>query len=484
MSDDPKFVDRQQEVDTLQSFAERNEAVLALVYGRRRIGKTYMLDRAFRGRHFLYFLATDTTAELNRRQIVEEIGEWSERELYPEDYPSWRSVFRLMVREAEREPLVVVLDEFQYLLGGEDDITSQLVAVWDREVEGVPLTLVLCGSEVATMAKLGAGDAPLYGRIDWRCRLRAFDYLDTSRMVPEWDERTATYTYGIFGGTPKYLANLRPGESLGDNVCRELLSEQGAVHLQLENLIAQEKGIRKTAEYRAVLAAVGAGRTEINEIAQQAGLGARQHAVRRILGTLVELELLRRERNFDAGKTTPYRYRIADPALRFWYRFVHPHLGHLLRQDPETVWKQAIRPQLDTYMGRVFEEICHQAYRRHHEAWDCPPASRWARWEGRDRNRRDIEIDVVARLLDGRILTGEAKWSSSPVDVSVHARLRQNLEALAASGRGWANEALDEERSAGHIYFSAAGFTDGFRRRAADEGNVTLISLENMYEER
>src|SRR5699024_10935993 len=147
-----------------------------------------------------------------------------------------------------------------------------------------------------------------------------------------------------------------------------------------------------------------------------------------------------------------YRHRISDHALRFWYRFVFPHRSSLEIGDARRVWEHHVEPHLDAYMGKVFESICAEAYRHLHETWGLAGAQEWARWEGKDRNRRSIELDLVARLDDGRLLTGEIKWSSRPIDLGVHRHLLRILEDLGRSGQGWAKDALAPERSAGHLY--------------------------------
>lgn len=482
----PALVDREAELAELRRLADRREPVLALLYGRRRVGKTYLLDYAWRGRRHFYFLAADTTAELNRQELLRElrgvVGDSIDTD--PANYPSWRTVFRLLADLATDEPLVVVLDEFQYLMAKDDDIVSHLVAVWDRELRGRPLMLVLCGSEVATMERLEAGDSPLYGRWTWAARLRPFDYYDAAAMVPERDTREAALVYGIFGGTPRFLTTIQPGEALADRVVESVLSPRGEVHLQLDRIIEQEKGIREPAEYRALLAAIAAGQTELEKIVQTTGLGDRANAVRRV-AVLEKLELIERERNFDAHEKAAWQHRIADPAVRFWYRFVQPNRSRLETGGPAStrqVWRRRVEPLLNDYMGKVFERICREAFVRHHDAWELPGPSTWARWEGKDRNRRPIELDCVARLDDGRILTGEVKWSSRAVDADVHADLVRDLEDLGASGQGWAKDALSAEKSAGHVYFSAAGFTDAFRERAAKAPALRLISLVDLYE--
>jgi AAA+ ATPase superfamily predicted ATPase len=476
---DSQLVDRERELDALQRLAKRDQPALALVYGRRRVGKTFLLDRAWPDREPFYFLAANSTAELNRTELLRELARWSNRPLDPADFPTWRTVFRLLVDFASERPLIVVLDEFQYLFNQVDDIASQLVAVWDRELHGRPLLLVLSGSEVAAMEGLASGSQPLYGRFTLALKLSPFDYQDASRMLPGRTPREAAVLYGALGGLPRYLAAVDPGAPVAAEITRLLLPPTGEVALQVEHVVDQEQGIRNPAEYQAVLAAVAGGATLISEIAQRAGLDDR--AVRRGLEVLERLDLVWRERNFDAPPKAPWRFRLADNAVRFWYRFAHANRSRLAMGEIAEVWTERVAPLLDDYMGKTFESICRDAFRRRHAAWGLPGATHWARWEGQDRSRRPIEIDLVARLDDGRVLTGEIKWSSRPLGGGVHTHLLRNLEDLANSGQGWAKDALSPDHSAGHIFFAAGGYDDAFRRLAHERTDIQLVTLDDLY---
>lgn len=470
-----KFVDREAELDELRRLADSGSAELALLYGRRRVGKTYLLSRAWDDP--FYFLAADTTSPTNLRDLLRELARWTGRHLDESDYPTWRTAFRLMADVSRRRPgSVFVLDEFQYLLQTEADVASQLTAVWDLEMSRSPLLLVLCGSEVATMEALRGRDSPLFGRLSWAAGLRPFDYHEASKMVPWLGPRDAMYVYGALGGMPRYLASVRDGEAPGEAIRRTLLSPRGEVHVQLRELIAVEKGIRNTAEYEAVLRSVASGRRTVSDIASGAGLERSMHVARRALDVLEGLGLLCRERDYGAGPKAPWRYDISDNALLFWHRFVEPNRSRLERGRISEVWEGSVENALDTYMGRLFERIARRALLRLCGQWGLPEVSVCSRWEGMDRNRRPIELDVVGELAGGGMITGKVKWSSGPVGPEVHWRLKRDLEALAASGRHWAADALGGR----FVHFSAGGFSDRMLEVAAGDGSLTLVTLEEM----
>ena len=478
------FVDREAELHELRQIASRRRPQLVLLYGRRRVGKTYLLDHVWSREQAFYFLAADSTGELNRHDLIRELSVWSGRDLRIEGFPTWRTVFRQIVELARQRPIVAILDEFQYLLEDEDDPASQLNAVWDRELRGARITFVLCGSAVSTMEALASARAPLYGRITWAAQLRAFDYFDAATMVHARGRspRDLALLYGIFGGVPRYLTAIEPDDSLQEAVTRNILSPRGEVHLQLLTVIEQERGIRTPAEYRAVLSAIGGGKTLANEIAQGAGMEGRPREVRRVLDVLQQLEMVHAEQNFAAHRTAPYRYRIADNALRFWYRFVERHRSRLVRASPEEVWEQLIEPYLNDYMGIVFESICRQAYQRFHRAWKLPaPAGEVQRWEGSDRRKESVELDFLTRVEGNLMLAGEIKWRRQPMTVTEHHHMLDKLSRLAQSGHGWAADALAPNRSAGCIYFCAGGFDRQMTELGRKDERVHLMSLADLY---
>jgi hypothetical protein len=329
------------------------------------------------------------------------------------------------------------------------------------------------------MARLDAPDNPLHGRLDWKGHLDPFDYFDAAAMAHFPKLRDRALAYGIYGGTPRYLASVNVHRSLTTNVVEGVLSPAGAVRGQVETVVAQEHGLRDIAEYSATLNAIGAGATDRNEIAQQTGL-ANDFSLRTKLEMLIELGFITAWRSFGAKANAPLRYRVTDPALRFYYAIVTRYRNELERDEPLHVWKTYIARELDAYMGLVFESIAEQAYTRRRSTEQLPTIREWGRWEGLDRDRQQIEIDIVARRTDGKMLTGAVKWNHRPITEAVHDKHVDMLRRLGESGHAWAREALASEAIL--LYVAAGGFAADFVKQARRAGpQVVVWSLEDLY---
>jgi len=478
------LVDRIAEQKALRALLKRAGPSMAVLYGRRRVGKTYLLMHAWPKGRVFYFTAVDGTSELNRRALLEAVARFSGLTLNERDYATWRRVFELILELGKAEPTVVILDEYQYLQGDpSENVDSALAAVWEghvnRRPKGDPFVLVLCGSIVRVMERLDAPDNPLHGRLDWKGHLYPFDYFDAAAMANFRTARDRALAYGIYGGTPRYLASINARRTLTANVIENVLSPAGAVRGQVETIVAQEHGLRDIAAYSAVLNIIGAGATDRNEIAQQTGL-TNDFSLRGRLETLIELGFITASRNFEAKSNAPFRYRVADPALRFYYGVVTRYRNELERDEPLHVWRTYIAPELDAYMGLVFESIAVQAYSRLRSDRQLPTIREWGRWEGLDRDRQQIEVDLVARRTDGKMLTGAVKWNQKPITLAVHEKHLDMLRRLGESGHAWAREAL--EPSAILLYVAAGGFSPGFVEGARTGGaKVVAWSLEDLY---
>jgi uncharacterized protein len=480
--DEPLFFDRDHERNELGRLLRSGRPQLALLTGRRRVGKTFLLTNLWESREAFFFTAARTTGEINRRQLIEDFARWSGEEVRPEDYPTWRSVFNLLLDHGAPDARVVVLDEFQYLADDADGVAavaSELNASWERKRPSRQLLLVLSGSAIGTMEALAAGGGPLYGRFNWQHRLQPFDYWHAGEMTPFGSLRDRAMAYGVFGGTPRYLAALSTKRTLERNVIDQLLNPSGEVRQLVETALDQEDGLRDVSKYRAIMRAVAAGCTERNEIAGRTGL-ANDAGLRQKLDRLIELGYIETRQNIDSRRNEAVRYGISDPVFRFHQRFVEPSISMLERYPAVEVWKEMVAPHLDQYMGLEFERIARQAYDRLRERTNLPLVQVWGRWEGVDRDRRSLEIDLVARLARGGVLTGSVKWNRKPIGIEVHEDHLDMLRRAAESGLKWAHEA--RRKAANIVYIASGGFTDAFLDAVRfSPYNVTCWSLDDIY---
>ena len=480
----PTIVDRQTEQRELRALLSRGTPQLALLYGRRRIGKTYLLNHIWPREQVFYFTGAETTEAQNRATLVQDLADWSGDALHVEDYPTWRQVFRLLFEVRSPEPLVIVLDEFQYLGKTPEDlgsIASELNAVWEQQRPNRPFVLILSGSAVKTLEALDKGGAPLYGRFTWKAKLEPFDYGHVAEMAPFASLRDRVRCYAAFGGTPRYLAALDLEQSLDENISRLLLDPRGEVRSLVETALVQERGLREVAKYQAILRAIGTGNTAFAEIKIRAGLQAdADTVVRRMVGKLIDLGYVRSERNVGAKATAAYRYRIDDPAFAFYCAFVTRFEAALARNDAMSIWTQQVARLFDGYIGHVFERIAEQAYRRLQARLDLPLVGDWGRWEGQDRERQSLEIDMVAPLVDGRVMTGGVKWNSTPISTKWHHHHMEGLQRLTKSGVPWAHAAVKRESPL--LWVAAGGFEPEFAAAIrAERSEVYLWDLNTLY---
>jgi hypothetical protein len=459
---------------------------MVLVTGRRRIGKTFLLQHCWSDRPVFHFTASNISAAQNRQTLLDEAGRWAGRTLRPEDHPTWRAALRALLELHPDERSVFVLDEVQFLARDPRDLSyfaSELNAVWEGGLRrDAPILLVLSGSAISTLEGLTGGDAPLHGRIKWHGRIEPFRYHHAAEMLPGYGRVEQVEAFGAFGGTPMYLEEVDTGRPLEENIVRHLLAPDGLVRGQIETAIDQELGLRDVSTYRGILAAVGQGRPTGGEIA--AAIGSRYDTpLRQKLERLIRLEYLERIRNFGAARNQPFSYRLADFAFRFYYGLVVPNESAVETAGARAVWKERLEPDAwPIYMGQhVFEDVVRQAYLHLQADHDVPTVGEWGYWQGRAPDGDPVEIDAVCRLLDGRVLTGSVKYRGRPASASVWVDHVRKLTRLEGSGREWVHRALEPDSP--FLFVSRSGFTDSFRevRREHPDRPVVAWTLDDLF---
>lgn len=464
-----RFYNRTKEISALQMAWESRDAQFVLLYGRRRIGKTYLLQHLLDDtRPHCYYLAAQTSLSDNVAQLADAvIGCMPDSGLLAQDVPTFRSVLNLVDKLASSQRFALVIDEFQYLLEQDASLPSQIQSWWDTFGVRSNVFLVLCGSHLGMMEGLGGPQAPLFGRFTVRQKLPSMNYRDTSCFYSDsnYSTRDKLTAYGVLGGTPRYHALFDPGQSLDDNICRVILSPSGLLHTEPEVLISSSQ-IRDPAPYNGVLRAIAGGCTKSNEISQRIGVAPNQLSF--YFKTLLEWEWAAKEHPFGERSDARVIYRIDDHFIHFWYRFVSRLRSDLEFNDTDAVYCAHVKPHIDQYMGQyVFEDICHQYLRLHGSRLVGQAIRQAGRYWTRDGG---VELDIMGELDDGTLLFGECKWSSSPVGLPVYYSLRDKIAALPQKA---------STRNVRYMIFSLAGF-DNDLVEAAQRENLILVSGDDL----
>jgi uncharacterized protein len=460
------FIGRRNELTLLLEELATDKASLAIVYGRRRIGKSTLIREAIKDRTHIFYQATRVTSSLNLESFKAEVAHGLGADDLLTGLGDWLALLHYLARVAEQKPgLTITLDEFPYLVDAEPALPSIIQKFWDSgAARAGKLKLLLCGSMIAQMEELLAERNPLYGRKTLVLDLAPLSFREAAQFV-RFSAEDKLLTYSVFGGTPFYLELLRGSESLQSNIVRLLLTQTGG--LVDEPVVLLQSELREVSRYASILAAIADGCTKHGEIIGRVKEISDSKALSPYLEKLERMRLVRIVRSMDADpKERDRRYFIADPLVAFWHRFVRPNLSSVAQGFGRDVWKLQIAPHIEEFMGGAFEEICREHARRFSQESFAAPAQEIGRiWHA------DFDIDVAGRLLDGSMIYGECKWWKDLVGENI---LDQLIERASLTDYGRDNPKRQ------FILYSRAGFTSGLQRRAISQEGIVLHTPQSM----
>ena len=416
------FVGRKDELAALERHYRSSRGGLIPVYGRRRVGKTELLLHFATKKPTVYFTASDKLRTPQIIDFVRAAAEWLNAPHLAEAAPrSWEAALKLVVGSAPAgKKLVLVLDEFQWLCASSPELPSVLQKLWDLEWQrGNRLLLILCGSFIGFMERevLGAR-SPLHGRRTAAIRLEPFGFREAAAFHPRWSQEEKARAYFVCGGVPAYLRRFDPARSVAQNIATEFFSVDAFFQREPDFLLREE--LAEVKQAASVLEATARGRHSQGDIARTIGLSTAALAPH--LKNLVSLGYLERVFPLVPGKPprTSVLYRVADPLLRFWFRFVEPHWSTLRRFTPQRAFEQLVAPQWDAYCGEGFERLCREALPLLYDAEGV--AGKYEIGEYWDRT---LQIDVVGLRSDGCIDLGECKWHTRTSTAEIARELAQ-----------------------------------------------------------
>lgn len=460
------FIGRVSELSALNERYDTGRLEMAVLYGRRRVGKTTLINAFTKGKETIFYTGIEGNAKENLEGLSRSIYALSEDFSDASgSFESFRDALETVFRIAESRRIILVLDEYPYVAASYKAISSLLQVLIDRHQETSKLFLILCGSSMSFMENQVLGyQSPLFGRRTCQFKIKPFGFFEMKEYFRKFSAVDLAMIYGITGGIPLYLSLMNEDLSVGENIKRNFLETNAYLFEEPTNLIKQE--CRDPAQYNSIIRAVAKGASRMSEISSKTDLDTA--LVANHLSKLTSLGIIKKETPLCGGSVRKSIYVLDDSMFRFWYRFIPEHMAAIQQGMQEMVFRQ-IEHGLPAFMGGVFEEICKQYLwnlnRQGKAAFVFGDLGRW--WGNDPVNKREAEIDIVCSVDGQPAIFCECKWTNEKVDQGV-------LTALIAKGE------LFPPGKRHYYLFAKSGFAAGCVQKAAELSNVTLVAFEDM----
>ena len=459
------FIGRDKELDALDRLYKSDKFEFAVIYGRRRVGKTALINHFIDGKKAIYFMGVESNEKQNLENFSKSIIEFSSGIQTETSFSSYQAALEYTFRLAESERVILAIDEYPYVARASKSLASTLQMLIDKHKDNSKLMLILCGSSMSYMEDhVLAYKAPLYGRRTAQMKILPFDFDECCTYLSGSSEEDKAYIYGIVGGTPQYLLQINDKLSVEDNIKNTYLNPMSFLYEEPLNLLKQE--VREPAIYNAIITAVATGYSRMSEIS--AKVGESTTVCSGYLKNLIDLGIIRKETPYGEKASKKTIYSIEDNMFYFWYRFVPDNASAIARGAENLVYKK-IKSELNDYMGRVFEEICKQYLWKLLLEGQMPVEfTSLGRWWGNDpRKKAQTEIDIMGEQDSNSAVFAECKWRNENVDLDV-------LETLID------RSGLFHYTKVHYFLFSKTGFTKGCMEKAEEMGNVTLVRYADI----
>lgn len=459
------FVGREKELNILNNQFRSDKFEFTVIYGRRRVGKTAIINEFIKDKKAIYFTGVESNAKQNLQNLSQSILSFEQGMPLESEFPSFQTALDFVFQKSLQERFVLVIDEYPYVAKSSNSLASTLQLLIDRYKDQSKLFLILCGSSMSYMEDhVLAYKAPLYGRRTAQIKVQPFEFLEACKYFDNFSDEDKALAYGVVGGTPQYLLQIDDKISLKDNIKNIFLNSASFLFEEPTNLLKQE--VREPAIYNAIITAVANGASKLSEIATK--VGEETSVCSAYLKNLISLEIIKKESPYGEKNSRKTVYSIEDNMFRFWYRFVADNMSIISRGADELAYKK-IEPYLSDYMGAVFEEIAKQYLWSILLRDDCPvnftDIGRW--WGTNPKTRKQEEIDIVGFENKATALFAECKWTNEKVDTGVLDKLIERSNLFNHTERYY-------------YLFSKSGFTQGCAEKAKMLGKVKLVEYEEI----
>lgn len=464
------FIGRQQELKSLEDAYAKSSFQMCILYGRRRVGKTALINEFIKDKDHIFFTAIKGSLSRNIELLSESVMDYFYPGVSGLKFTDIKAILNTITQMTGDKKLIFVIDELPYLAEADESLLSLLQAEIDRHWLEKNIFLILSGSSISFMMDEVLSDkSPIYGRRTMQIDLKPFDYIKTAEFVPNYTPEEKAICYGVTGGIAKYISMFNPEKSFDDNMVDLYFSPSGFLYEEPHNLLVQE--FRNAPVYEDIISAIANGANKAVEIKDKTGLESA--SVHNILGHLTETRIISKNLCItEENNKKKVQYVLSDGMFTFWYRFIPGAISQIEINNGKNYYIKYVKPKLHEYMGSIFEQMCRHFLLLNSFTGFFPcMITEVGKWFGTDPQKKEqTDIDVVGLDKDaGKAVIGECKFKNETVDKSI-------LDSLIAR-----NKLLDKKYLViSYCLFSLSGFSEWLINHA-DSMNTKLISLDDMY---
>lgn len=460
------FIGREFEVNNLNRLYRENNFQFVVVYGRRRVGKTTLLSEFCKDKLSIFFVAEEYNDKIALQNFSEKILEYFDMKEFITSFESWEKAFMFLAKQAKEKQIVLVIDEFPYIVNANKSIPSLMQNLIDHHLKDTKLFVIVCGSSMSFMEKeVLSYKSPLYGRRTAQFRVEPFDFYDSSKFFPKYNFEQRLQAYGVLGGIPQYLLKFNDSIAISTNIKDKILNKSAYLYEEPKNLLKQE--LREPAIYNSIIEAIAKGASKINEISTR--IGEEGDKCGKYLKTLLELRIVSRETPVGEKESTRKSiYKLQDNLFKFWYRFVFDNNTLVEQEMVDYLYDKKIQSEISGYMGFIFEEVCTQFLIRKNRNMELPfvfdMIGKW--WGNNPIKKCQEEIDILA-VDKSNAFFGECKWKNEAIGMEVINGLIEKASVLNFSNKYYA-------------LFSKSGFTQGAIDYTRENRSIFLFDLSDL----
>jgi AAA+ ATPase superfamily predicted ATPase len=461
------MIGRTNELNQLENMYESDRFEFLVMYGRRRVGKTTILQE-FASRHdLIFFPCQEKNDALNLLDFSRVLQRYFDGDFIA-PFMTWGDAFSYITRKGGDRRIALIIDEFPFLAETNPAIKSTLQHEIDHHWSAMPIFLILCGSSVSFMIRDVMGEkSPLFGRVTGTREVLPFNFYESADFFPNYDNEDKLIAYGILGGIPRYLNAFTDSKSIKDNIAEEILRNGAFLNDEPEILLRTE--LREPAVYNSILEAIAGGCNTPSRIADR--IHEDRSKVGKYLSTLQTIRIL--ERWVPCGESERSRraiYKISDNFYSFWYRYVFTNKSYyeMLGVDDSA---NEIMQDLSNYMGPVFEDICKQYLMLEAMKRELPfvPYSIGKWWGNNPATKKQDDVYVLALNKKGDAgIFCECKYRNKTVVMDDYDKLVLSMQAFPAV------------REKHMIFFSKGEYSEPVKARAKREGTL-LLSIDDLF---